>query len=143
MLTKKQILFYVLVFIIFYMFARGGITISEYLHVNVDIILIFISLLFTLLCYFVKDSNVYSKDPFHFELTPEKHCLGGKYMYSSDPEKMKFCSQFSQGDMSNYECPPGFHGMPVWWNRDTMSNNNWENKMCDTDFNKYDEQRVL
>ena len=54
-----------------------------------------------------------SIDNFHFEVTPEKLCDNGPYMWTSNKELGKFCSQFSPQDMSNYECSHGYHGRPV------------------------------
>ena len=56
-----------------------------------------------------------TQDNFHFELTPQKKCDGGKYMYTSDPEKQKLCASFTPDELSMYECSPGFHGRPVWF----------------------------
>ena len=86
----------------------------------------------------------YSKDDFFFELTPEKHCDGGPYMWSSDPEKMKYCSQFSPEDLSQYSCGAGFHGRPVHWTRSDMSDSDWNNRICQGNFKNYnDDPKVL
>lgn len=74
-------------------------------------------------------------EPFHFELTPEKHCLNGDYMRTSNPELQKFCSQFSKADMANYNCPSGFIGMPRIFIDNTtgnqpLSNSEFENTTC-------------
>jgi len=72
-----------------------------------------------------------NKDGFYFELTPEKHCDGGPYMWSSSPEKKALCSKFSKQDLSRYNCPVGYHGRPVWWGGNTPdSNANWKNTRC-------------
>ena len=70
---------------------------------------------------------------FHFELTPEKRCDGGQYMYSSDPARQALCSQFSAADLSRYECGPGYIGRPIWRGgagNGTLSNANWKNESC-------------
>lgn len=73
------------------------------------------------------------KENFTFELTPEKHCYGGPYMWSSDPQLKKFCNQFSEQDMSQYECPNGYVGAPVRWNFQPLSDGNWQNaQSCDS-----------
>jgi hypothetical protein len=87
-----------------------------------------------------------SKDDFHFELTPEKHCEGGPYMWTSDPEKQKFCSKFTKADMARYECGVGFHGAPIWrggaGNQPPESNSNWKNERC-SDVNSDNGPQVL
>ena len=66
---------------------------------------------------------------FFFQVTPIKMCDGGPYMYSSDPKKLAFCSQFTPQQLAQYECPVGYTGRPVHWERDTMSNSQWKNDM--------------
>ena len=73
------------------------------------------------------------KDNFYFELTPEKKCDGGPYMWSSDPEKAALCSKFSKADLARYECQNGFIGRPIWRQgagNMPLSNDNWENTTC-------------
>jgi hypothetical protein len=75
-----------------------------------------ISLIFTISAWIILEvnkNNVWSKDNFLFEVTPEKRCDGGSYMYSSDPELQKLCGQFSNKDLSNYECSHGYTGRPI------------------------------
>ena len=84
-----------------------------------------------------------NKDGFHFELTPQKYCEGGDYMRSSSPEKQKFCSQFSEVDMSRYECPSGFVGAPVNWNYTPESDDKWQNTRCKDISSSYNDPQVL
>lgn len=75
-----------------------------------------------------------SSDNFTFELTPEKLCAGGPYMWGN-PEIAKLCSKYTPQQLSEYNCGVGFHGAPVHWERTDMSDKNWENHMCDAPFN--------
>jgi len=88
-----------------------------------------------------------NKDNFYFQLTPEKQCLGGKYMYTSDPERQKFCAKFDKADMSKYECPNGFVGAPIWrgsvGNQPPESNADWKNTRCSAINNSYNDPHVL
>ena len=73
------------------------------------------------------------KDNFHFELTPEKHCDNGPYMWSSNPEKAALCSKFSKADLARYECSNGFIGRPIWRQgagNIPLSDANWQNTTC-------------
>ena len=75
-----------------------------------------ISLVFTLLAWVILEvniNNVWSKDNFLFEVTPEKRCDGGPYMYSSNPELQKLCGEFSQNDLNRFECSNGYIGRPI------------------------------
>jgi hypothetical protein len=71
-----------------------------------------------------------SKENFFFELTPQKQCDGGPYMYSSNPAKKALCSKFSQSDLDRYECGRGYVGRPVWWNYSPESDSKWQNGRC-------------
>ena len=74
------------------------------------------------------------KDDFHFELTPEKRCEGGPYLWSSNPEKAALCSKFSKADLARYECSNGFIGRPIWRQgagNMPLSDANWQNTTCD------------
>ena len=88
-----------------------------------------------------------NKDGFYFQLTPEKHCTGGNYMYSSDPQRKAFCAQFDKSDMARYECGPGFHGAPVWregqGNQPPESNADWKNTRADNISDTYNDPQVL
>ena len=84
-----------------------------------------------------------NKDGFHFELTPEKHCDGGPYMWSSSPEKQALCSKFSKQDLSKYNCPVGFHGRPVNFNYSAESNSQWKNERCNEISDSYNDPQVL
>lgn len=88
-----------------------------------------------------------STDNFMFQLTPEKKCDGGPYMYSSDPARQALCSKFSQEQLSRYECPGGlYNGRPVWWDgatNGTLSNANWQNDTCNQISKDYNDPQVL
>ena len=85
---------------------------------------------FILYNYLTKDI----KDNFHFELTPEKRCDGGPYLWSSSPEKQALCSKFSKADLARYECPAGlYNGRPIWREgagNIPLSDDNWQNTTC-------------
>lgn len=143
MIDTKEIIFYVLIFLIFYIFSKTSIFVSENLKINQDIIILLFGVIFAAIFYLSKPiiNNI---DNFHFEVTPEKMCDGGSYMYSSDPQKQKLCGQFSKADLAKYECPGGLdNGRPVWWNRSNDTNTEWKNTMCNGNFNDYDTPHVL
>lgn len=139
--SQKEIIFYVIIFLLFYVLSKSSGYVGTYFKLNNDVSLLLFSLVFTGVVFLLK--NLGNKDNFYFELTPEKHCEGGSYLYSSDPVKKKFCSQFSQSDIANYSCCNGFHGAPVHWERTSMSDDKWNNKMCDGNFKEYTDPQVL
>ena len=139
MIDTKEIIFYILIFLIFYIFSKSSILISDNLKINQDIVILIFGIIFASICYLTK-SLLYKIDTFHFEVTPQKLCDGGSYMYSSDPEKKKMCSQFSPEDLSKYECPGGlYNGRPVWFNRSNDTDSQWKNTMCNGNFNDYND----
>jgi hypothetical protein len=132
MIPSKEILFFVVVFILFFIFVRGGCLTAERLKFNPIIGLISTSALYTLsivLVYYLSVRRIW-KDGFTFEVTPAKLCAGGPYMYSSNPQLKKLCSHITNQEIAQVACGPGFHGRPVHWERSTMSNDKWENNMC-------------
>jgi hypothetical protein len=139
--SQKEIIFYVIIFLLFYVLSKSSGYVGTYFKLNNDVSLLLFSLVFTGVVFLLK--NLGNKDNFYFELTPEKHCEGGSYLYSSDPVKKKFCSQFSKSDIANYSCCNGFHGAPVHWERTSMSDDKWNNKMCDGNFKEYTDPQVL
>ena len=141
---KNKLFLYVLIFCFFYLFSESSWCLSEYLNINKYFVLTLFGLLFTGLSYLLinSDLNKTQKDNFHFQVTPEKLCDLGPYMYTSDPVKQKLCNSFSPSDLAKYECCPGQHGRPVWFNRTDESNADWENTMCDSGLNDF-KQHVL
>ena len=142
MVSKKQIIFYFLVFLIFFIIAKASLYFSKSLNINQDLTILIGALLFTSIIFLLNKID-YTKDDFFFQLTPEKECDGGPYMYSSNPENQKLCSKFSKQDLAQYSCCPGFHGRPVHWERNDMSDSHWNNTMCDGNFKDYNDPTVL
>jgi len=81
--------------------------------------------------------KVCSGESFHFEVTPQKQCHGGPYMYSSAPEEVKnYCnnllsSQEGVDQYNMYNCNGLYAGRPLNFPDFTPpSNDMWENEMC-------------
>ena len=136
---KNKVIFYGIILCIFYAFSEGSIYTSSSLNINKYFTLLVFSITFTAIMYLLINSNLNTtqKDEFHFQVTPEKLCDGGSYMYTSDPVKQKLCASFPPGDLAKYQCCPGFHGRPVWWSRSDESNADWANTMCDSGLDDY------
>ena len=121
----KEIVLLIILLVIFMLpFSMLGIT---YIFNGLKAVIIFG--VFLLYNYLTKDI----KDNFYFELTPEKQCDGGPYMWSSSPEKQALCSKFSKADLARYECPNGFIGRPIWRQgagNIPLSDDNWQNTTC-------------
>lgn len=142
---RNKIIFYAIIITLFYVFSEGALyTSSVYPQINPSHVIILFSVLFVGVMYFTINSslNKNQRDNFHFQVTPEKLCDGGSYMYSSDPARQELCKSFTSEDLAKYQCCPGFHGRPVWWSRTNESNANWTNTMCDSGLNDF-ENHVL
>lgn len=111
-------------------YMNGDIKIT---HATVCSIFFVVFVLFVL-SYLFKDScDSCCPESFTFELTPEKKCDGGPYMYSSDPERQKLCAKFTRADLAQYECPAGYNGRHVRRadvGNGTLSNTEWKNPKC-------------
>ena len=125
----KDIIFYVVIAIFFYIFARSSLYLNNNLEINIDLLLVLFAVLFTCILFLLRHEQ---KDSFNFQLSPEKHCRGGPYMWG-DGEKRKFCSQFKPSDIAYFSCSAGFHGQPVHFKHTNISDKNWENKTDDAE----------
>jgi len=141
-LVEYSLLLILLLFYFFWLFPR----ISDE---NIDGKFLKVGLTFLTIVIFqiiLDATKKFSKDNFMFQLTPEKKCDGGPYMYSSDPARQALCSKFSEKDLLRYDCPVGYHGRPVWWDgatNGTLSNDNWQNDTCNQISKDYDDPQVL
>lgn len=95
-------------------------------------VIIFI-VLFALNIAIYKALKIDTKDNFTFEVTPAKLCRGGEYMYSSNPERQKLCSNISQENIDTISCNQyqGGVGQPIYLNRSEISDSKWQNNMCE------------
>lgn len=134
MVSAKEIIFFVLVLVLFFVFAKLSNMNTLKYKIKPNISIAMNGIIFTLLLILVfvltkvgKDC----KDTFDFEVTPAKLCDGGPYMYSSNPERQELCSHITNSQLAQVSCGPGFVGRPVKWDHTNMSNDKWENNMCD------------
>lgn len=98
------------------------------------------SLLFYFLLYLGLKKKLCNeeKEKFLFELPLSLQCEGYPYMQSSNPELLNKCKKFlstKEGKMkyNDANCSGPYIGRPILSNYSqdfTLSNNNWENEMC-------------
>jgi len=132
----REVIYLVLIFLFFYVFARVAVFLSAHYDAPLDIMILLFALVMTGTVYLLARLYKDTKDNFHFQVTPEKLCQD-PYTYSSDPEKKAFCKQFTPAQIAEYTCGKGFVGAPVHWQRSTDSNANWENTTCDSGLDDY------
>ena len=97
---------------------------------NVDIALITAAVIFVTAFVIFRDLLCTVDSYSILDITPEKQC-DDPFFYQSDPVKQKFCSQFSPSQLGRYRCPPGYYGAPITWERTSMSDDCYNNHMCD------------
>ena len=125
MISVKEIIFLLLIFLMFLTFAK--FTTLNYIS-NPNISILVNGIIFTLLIFLFSKILKDSKDSFNFEVTPAKLCDGGPYMYSSNPERQKLCANTNTELVS---CGVGFRGRPNNFAYNTsFSDNKWENNTC-------------
>lgn len=128
-MTTKESVFFALIFVLFYVFVN----VKDRIQGTPDVQQLVAGLGFTLTLILISSILKFkmasdTKDDFFFEVTPEKLCDGGPYMYSSNPEKAKYCSTLTPQQYSAFNCPCGmYHGRPVHYEYTPMSNDKWEN----------------
>jgi hypothetical protein len=132
MTTSKEIIYFVLVFVLFIVTAKCSINCStnKIMKLNLSLLLGGIMMTgFLALIYYLANIGE-CKDGFNFEVTPVKKCCGGPYMYSSNPKVKKFCDNVTPDEKAQVCCGSGFNGSPVHFERTSMSDDMYENKMC-------------
>lgn len=136
-LTKLEILFFSVVFIITVISNLVSLTMGPTFHKAnyLVVISVFITLLLLLLYKFGKIGQC--NEPFHFEVTPEKLCTGGPYMISSASKNVQDkCNKIwstpeGREKLKQVNCEGGmYNGSPVHFEFTPMSNDKWENEMC-------------
>lgn len=106
---------------------------SIFVPASVKLILIGIALAAIVALFAMYKSGKVQIDRFHFEVSPEKLCEGGPYMWSSaSPEKQAYCNSLSPQQYNAFNCPAGFSGRPVHWNYTPESDSKWQNTRCAT-----------
>lgn len=113
-MTTKEIIFFLLIFILFYLLSKCSLLCSSSLKIGSDVSLLFGGLLMTIFIlsiYYI--ANIHEcKDGFTFEVSPVKRCCGGPYTYSSNPNLKAFCDKISPEQKEQVCCNKGFTGIP-------------------------------
>lgn len=139
-LSGKEMIFFVLTFAVIFFFSNGALYMGPRMK-TVKTLSLFIMSLFgalsLMLVYKFAKIPTCQADNFRFEVTGPKLCEGGPYMWSSAPQEIQdYCNNLvstpeGRSAYDQVNCGVGFHGRPVHWQRSTMSNDDWENEMCD------------
>ena len=136
-----MILLFIMMFILFYVASKMNGYMSSNSRMNHEVYLLLSAAVYAIIVLLVLHL-LKLKENFHFEVSPYKKCAGGPYMYSSDPELKAFCDSIPQSQLDQAFCnngvnngwdrkSHGFIGMPVHFDYTPMSDDKWENHMCD------------
>lgn len=135
MLNTKEMLFFLLILILIIVSNRAVSTFTPK-TVDKDLMTVIGAFITTMILIVIYKSISLcdSCDTFTlskgFTVTPEKLCEGGEYMRTSAPKEIQeMCAKY--GNKSCIDCSPGFHGQPVHFEYTPMSDDNWQNQMCD------------
>jgi hypothetical protein len=151
--SNKEIIF----FILFFIFTILSVIATEEIYnankVYKMITIVVISLISTIILFVIY--KLYkNKEGFHFEVTPQKSCEGGSYMHQTN----KMCQKMwntpqGKSDLATYNCLSGycngkgdglFKGRPLNIGyRQDLSDDHWQNKLCNGNFLEEDKPMVL
>ena len=141
MLTNKEILFFILVFVIIFSASKGAVALGPKLKLSGTIALLLTTFTGTVILLIVYKLSQNNGENFSFQVSGPKLCQGYPYMQSSaSPELQKYCHHLmstpeGQHEYAQMNCGNGFHGRPVHWSYTPESDHNWENTRCDSPLN--------
>lgn len=71
------------------------------------------------------------KEGFHFE-APLARCRNGSYTWGAKGSELRnYCESIPPSILNSQQCGVGFQGKPIHWERSSLSNDKWENDVCD------------
>jgi len=125
----------IVLILIFFILILSSLMASQMKYIqgsNKVISTLTLSIIFTGIFYLILCT--YSKEKFHFEVTPEKKCVGGSYMTQSGPNH-EYCKKLrstpkGRESIDKYSCNKGTVGMPKALERTPMSDSSWNNPLC-------------
>ncbi len=128
----KNIIFFVLMLILFIIFSRCGMFLGKDKDVGMVVTAVIYTGIMILIAYLIQLKACGEK--FHFQVTPAKFCGGGEYMHQSNPEcQMFYKSPEGRAQISRYSCGPTglYKGLPKAPFKFTpLSNSLWQNERC-------------
>jgi hypothetical protein len=145
--TLKQIFFFFLVFVFFIFFS---ILSNKYGIDNTQgkVVLGLLAIFYSLGIYGYARAVDLLKEPYCYQTSPGKLCLGGPYTWQGNSPRARMCRAMAStpegnAEIQQYNCGPGFVGQKASNFRDTpMSNDNWQNELCDK-IGSYDNNSFL
>ena len=141
--TKKEGLFFFLTFLVMSLTNSTALYLNKRLKGCANgiipvLIATFVATILILVLYKAMDV-AHCGEHFLFEVSKPKLCQGGPYMRQGADQKdlREYCdgllsSPEGRREYAQMNCTqPGYVGRPITFNYTPMSNQNWENTMCD------------
>jgi hypothetical protein len=134
-MLKRQIIFFILIFLMFFLFVKIGQFWLSQGSMNADLAFTIVGLAYTCVMvalYYLAKLNSYSEG--FWDITPAALCKGGAYMHQGDSETAKMCQEMAKSvdgraAISSYNCPTGFTGVPrVPFEYSPLSDDNWQDE---------------
>lgn len=134
--TSKNVLFFLLVLVLYFVFVRMAFWLvrerkQTSMAATLWSLLLFAVLFMLISKVMMKKSE--SKDGYQLlEITPAKKCIGGPYMWGDvNSPTYKYCSDpKNQQAIKDASCCVGFVGMPVRYTYTPESDAQWQNPRC-------------
>lgn len=135
--TKREIIFFVLVFLVFYLAVKFSEYFLQKTNMKGDFGHLTIGLIYTLAIVALYHlANLKTSEGFWDVSLPAK-CKGGPFFWGNgETELSKQCREYSQTPegkiaLSGYNCPIGYVGQPgLGFYYSPLSDDNWKNTRC-------------
>jgi len=139
--VAREVIFFVLIFLLFYLGCKAVSFWRSNKIVNFDVATLIVGAVITLIViaiFYLAKMNQESNDGYKpFEISPGALCRGGPYMWQGDSERAKMCRKLAASpagrcELSRFNCPNGYNGMPsVPLDFTSNSNSCWKGVDCD------------
>jgi hypothetical protein len=138
--TSREIIFFCLAFVMFYLFALGGEQFGNKYSIPNCLVFLVVGIIFSIILssvyYGSKINKCENYGENFWDVSPYALCKGGPYFWQGDSPTSKMCRDFASTPegrvgISSYNCPVGYAGQPgLPFNYSPLSDDNWENSRC-------------
>lgn len=137
--TIREVIFFVLTFLLFYLGCKFVMYWMSQKKINHDVAALTVGAIITgtlVGIYYLAKMNQHSDGYRAFEISPGAMCRGGPYMWQGDSPRAKMCQQLASTpegkcEISKFNCPTGYEGMPkVPFEFTSNSDSCWSGVRC-------------
>jgi len=135
--NQKETMFFILLTLVMFAIGFFMYKIQNKLESKQHLLAVFtiVVLLYVIMLYYIYQNMCKQKDSFNFEVSKPKKCEGYPYLLSSSSKELQnYCKELmstSKGrdQFVSMNCGKKYVGRPLHFERDPMSDDNWENNM--------------